>query len=225
MSTSEQSTESAFWDSLHEQARFRPAYPNEHVVRFLARHRRTAGSRRSRALDIGAGAGRHTLLLWRFGYAADGVDISKEALRHARGLIDQAGASANLHQAPMTRLPFGEETFEVALAVHVLYYGTASQAREAISEIHRVLKPHGNAFVIARSTRDFRFGRGEALGENTYRLETDVTNEATTVQHFLPEEAVPAAFAQFSALDFERSETTFDQRRSRNSDWLISVRK
>ena len=215
---------SAVWDSLHAQERFRPRYPNEDVVRFLARrggHQTT----RPRALEIGVGAGRHCILLSSFGYDLDGVDISSEGLRHARELIEQSGETAQLQQASMSSLPFEDRTFDLALSIHVFYYGTAEQGRAAVAELLRVLKPGADAFVIVRSTRDYRCGRGTALGEETYCLEADDTNERGTVQHFLSEEAVEARFADFSEVHFELAETTFYERRARNSDWLISLRK
>ncbi|MGO9903232.1 MAG: class I SAM-dependent methyltransferase [Solirubrobacteraceae bacterium] len=214
-----------FWDSLHEQARFRPSYPSEHVVRFLARRACVHLPWRQRALDIGVGGGRHTILLAKFGYAVDGVDISAEGIRQTQNVLAEDGVSAELRQASMGLLPFAPDTFDVVLSVGVFYYGTAAEGQAAIDEVRRVLKPNGEALVVMRTARDVRRGRGEALGDEAYRLLTHDTNEYGTIQHFLTEQAVRDAFAGFSELQFELTETTFANRTARNSDWLISVRK
>ena len=217
--------DTSLWDSLHAQKRFRPMYPHEEVVRFLARRAGASDAATPRALDIGVGAGRHCVLLSTFGYAVDGVDISAEGLRHARDLISQNGGTASLQQGTMSSLPFEDGVFDLVLSVGVFYYGTAEEGRLAIAELFRVLKPGGEAFVVSRTTRDHRYGRGAPLGDDTFRLEIEETNECGTVQHFLSERAVETAFGAFSELHFELSETTFGERRSRNSDWLIAVRK
>jgi SAM-dependent methyltransferase len=215
----------AFWDSLHEQARFRPAYPNEHVVRFLAGQTAAGSPEGRRALDIGVGGGRHAILLAAFGYEVDGVDISAEGLRHARAVMARNGAAARLQEAPMDALPFPDESFDVAISFGVFYYGTADAGRVAIGELHRVLKPGAHAFVVMRTTRDFRYGKGDDLGGDAFRLLIDDTNENGTVQHFLSAEGVQAAFAGYSQLGFELTETTFADRTGCDSDWLITVRK
>lgn len=213
----------AFWDSLHAQERFRPVYPNENVVRFLAaRAQERPGAR---ALDIGVGGGRHTLLLCRLGYDVDGVDISAEGLRHAGEVITRSGASARLQTASMSALPFPDATFEIAVSFGVFYYGTAEEGRAAVAELHRVLVPGGEALVVVRSTADYRRAKGESLGENTYRLTVTDTNEAGTVMHFLSADDVPDVYANFAEMSFELAETTFARRTRRNSDWLITVRK
>jgi SAM-dependent methyltransferase len=213
----------AFWDSLHAQERFRPVYPNENVVRFVApRAREGAGGR---ALDIGVGGGRHSLLLSDLGYDVDGVDISAEGLRHAGEVIAGAGGRARLQTASMAALPFPDKTFDIAVSFGVFYYGTAAEGRAAVAELHRVLRPGGEAFVVIRSTDDYRCAKGDSLGDNTYRLTITDTNEAGTVQHFLSEDDVRDVYSGFAELSFELAETTFAARVRRNSDWLITVRK
>ncbi len=213
----------AFWDSLHAQERFRPVYPNENVVRFLAA--RASERSGARALDIGVGGGRHSLLLCDLGYEVDGVDISAEGLRHAEEAITRGGGRARLQTASMAALPFPDATFEIAVSFAVFYYGTAADGRAAVAELRRVLKPGAEAFVVVRTTADVRCGQGEAIGENGYRLTLDDTNERGTVQHFLSEADVPEVYGAFAELNFELAERTFAQRTRRDSDWLITVRR
>ena len=215
------------WDGLHVSERFRPIYPTEAVVRFLMRGFRESlqdGSRLS-ALDIGVGGGRHTRLLCDLGFDTLGVDISAEALKQTEALLVNLGFKPTLKRARMTELPFESNSFDAAISYGVFCYATAEDMRGAIAELHRVLKVGGQAFVVLRTTDDFRHGKGEALEPDTYILNISETNEEGTVQHFLSETAVPASFAAFSDLEFEKAETTFAARTAKNSDWLISLRK
>ena len=125
----------------------------------------------------------------------------------------------------MTELPFESNSFDAAISYGVFNYGTAEDMRGAIDELHRVLKVGGQGFVVLRTTDDFRYGKGQALEEDTCLLTISETNEVGTVQHFLSEPTVRASFAAFSDLEFEKTETTFSARTAKNSDWLISLRK
>jgi ubiquinone/menaquinone biosynthesis C-methylase UbiE len=188
------------------------------------RERLQRGSRLS-ALDIGVGGGRHTRLLCELGFDTCGVDISEEGLKQTEGLLARLGFQATLKKAAMTELPFESNSLDLVISYGVFNYGTAEDMRRAIGEVHRVLQDGGRAFVVLRTTDDFRYGKGQALDADTYLLTISETNEEGTVQHFLSESALPTAFAAFSNLEFEKAETTFAARTAKNSDWLVSVRK
>lgn len=213
------------WDHLHQNPRFRPLYPSDHVVRFMMGSRSLLGKKSPRCLDIGIGAGRHTKLAGDLGFAPFGIDVSVVGLQHARMRLEQSGMRPHLAKSSMLALPFSEGSFQVVVSYGVFYYGTAAEMKRAIQETHRVLSPGGRAFIVVRTLNDCRFGEGEQLELNTFRLTITETNEAGTVQHFLAENDIPNYFSKFSKLSFEKSETTFADRILLNSDWLIIVEK
>jgi SAM-dependent methyltransferase len=217
---------SSHWDQLHENPRFRPIYPNDHVVRFLMANRELLEKHHpARFLDIGLGAGRHTKLAAELGFQAFGVDVSFVGLKHARERLLAAGLHASLSQASMLALPYIDCSFAVLLSYGVFYYGTANEMRQAIAEVHRILVPGGKALVVLRTTDDYRFGKGVRLGHNTFQLSISETNELHSTQHFLAADEVPVYFAKFAQVSFEKTETTFGNRSGTNSDWLITVEK
>jgi ubiquinone/menaquinone biosynthesis C-methylase UbiE len=212
------------WDTLHEAPRYRPRFPQDDVVRFLARWF-DRDVRNLRALDVGAGAGRHTKLLCEMGFSVTAVDISAEGLRHTRERLAAASLSAELHLAPMTALPLPDGSVDVLVSFGVLNYERREGMALAIREMHRVMRPGGEAFVMLRTCDDYRFGAGEEVEPRTFVLTIADTGERGTVQHFLREQDVPAYFAAFSEVAFEKTEHTFDGRRHKNSDWLIRLKK
>jgi SAM-dependent methyltransferase len=217
---------SSHWDELHQKPRFRPMYPNDHVVRFLMTNRELLGRHHpARFLDIGLGAGRHTKLATELGFRRCGIDISFVGLQHARERLLTADLQASLSQASMLALPFMDCSFAAVLSYGVFYYGTAHEMKQAISEVHRILVPGGRAFVVLRTTDDHRFGKGTRLGHNTFQLSITETNELGSTQHFLADDDVPAYFAAFSHVSFEKADTTFGNRTGLNSDWLITAEK
>ena len=217
-------TSQSHWNELHESPRFRPIYPSEHVVRFLASSRGATASPR-RFLDIGTGAGRHAKLAAEFGFVPCGIDTSWVGLQHAHERLQDARVLHSLAQASMGALPFRDGTFHAVVSYGVFYYGTALEMKQAIRETHRVLALGGKTFVVLRTTHDYRFGKGKPLGTNTFQLEISDTNEAGTIQHFLTAEDVASYFGDFSHVAFEKSETTTAERARVNSDWLITADK
>jgi len=217
---------STHWDQLHDKPRFRPIYPNDHVVRFLMANRELQEKHApARCLDIGLGTGRHTRLAAELGFQAFGVDISFVGLQHARERLLTAGLQASLSQASMVALPYRDCSFAIVLSYGVFYYGTANKMRQALAEVHRILVPGGEAFVVLRTTDDYRFGKGVRLGHNTFQLSITETNELHSTQHFLGADEVSLYFARFAQVTFEKTETTFGNRSGIDSDWLITVEK
>jgi SAM-dependent methyltransferase len=216
---------SAHWDELHENPRFRPQYPNDHVVRFLMGSRALLENGGARFLDIGVGAGRHCKLASDLGFETYGIDTSFVGLQHAGQRLRETASRHLLVQASMLALPFADFSFKVVLSFGVLYYGTAAEMKQAIAEAHRVLARGGRAFVVLRTVDDYRFGKGKKLEHNTFQLDIAETNELGTVEHFIGAEDIKIYFSAFSRINFEKTETTSANCTRLDSDWLITVEK
>ena len=217
----------SYWDQLHEQPRFRPVYPDENVVRFLIKNYNQLldQARRLRVLDLGVGGGRHIKLLCELGFDAYGFDVSMTGLRYTREWLRKNSWKAGLVRASMVTLPFKDELFDAVISVGVLHYGDRRDLQQAIQEVHRVLKLGGKTFVALKTIADYRFGKGEEIEPDTFIMKIHETNEYGTIHHFLSEKAVFEHFSLFSGTELEKIEITFDQRRSVNSDWLITAEK
>jgi SAM-dependent methyltransferase len=104
------------------------------------------------ALDVGAGPGSITTSL---AHAAGpdglalGVDISEPML--ARAVRAAAGPQVGFLRADAQRLPFRDETVDVAVSIAVLQLIPDPAA--ALSEIARVLKPGGRLAVMVPTLR------------------------------------------------------------------------
>lgn len=194
------------WTELYRLEKHRLRYPSEHVVRWLAGLPFSEGV----ALDIGCGAGRHLRLLEDFGFTACGVDAA-------------LNGSLQVVQGDMRFLPFGDDDFDIALAYGVFYYGTHEDHVKAIKELHRVLKPGGQALVVTRTFCDSRAKSGHRIDDYTRRMTQG--DEAGMLINFLEATDVLEDYKMFSGLSYELAETTRDNRRWRDSDWLIRLAK
>ena len=101
-----------------------------------------AGRPRPRALDAGCGTGFQAAILAEMGYAVHGLDLSHGLLRGARERL----GGAPLVQGDVETLPYGAGAFDAATCCgSTLSY--VGDARRALSEIARVLRPGGRLLV------------------------------------------------------------------------------
>lgn len=98
-------------------------------------------------LDIGCNWGRWSISAARKGYSVIGIDPCFEALVVARRVCRQLGVEAEFICADARFLPFAPNQFDVAYSYSVIQHFSRENARIAIAEIGRILKPGGNALV------------------------------------------------------------------------------
>lgn len=106
-----------------------------------------------RALDMGAGAGRHSFELYRRGADVVAFDQDAEELSRVSGLFHAmreagevpVGAEADVKQGDALGLPFGDGEFDRIVAAEVLEH--IPDDVTAIAELARVLRPGGTMAV------------------------------------------------------------------------------
>lgn len=215
------------WDDLHKLPRFRPQYPNESVVRFLFTCFPTDRRKRKKlkVLDIGCGGGRHVKLFAEQGFDVSGIDFSQEGISQTEEMLKRFKLNARLKVGDMTNLPYDDCSFDAAVSFGVFLYSDSKGMKRAISELHRVLKGSGKAFIHIRTTDDYRFGKGKEIASNTFILDIEETNEHGMTMHFLTKKDVYDYFSKFKKINLERNDFTSNNLNLLNSDWLITVEK
>ena len=94
----------------------------------------------SKVLDIGCGNGRN--LFYRKDLEMVGVELSSELCKI---VLDKGGV---IHNSNMTELPFESNSFDAIICVAVYHHLDNDRDRKkAISEMYRVLKASGKAFI------------------------------------------------------------------------------
>ncbi|WP_191621355.1 class I SAM-dependent methyltransferase [Marinihelvus fidelis] len=109
----------------------------EHLHRYALAERLVAGKR---VLDAACGEGYGSALLARSAASVTGVDVSEDAVAHARG---RYGDTANLsfEVADCTRLPFAEQSFDVIVSFETLEHLEAHD--DMLAGFRRLLAPGG----------------------------------------------------------------------------------
>jgi ubiquinone/menaquinone biosynthesis C-methylase UbiE len=105
-----------------------------------------------RLLDIGGGPGRYSLWLAQRGYRVVLADLSPNLLDIARAKIAEAGVQSRIEEVVTCNAcdlsRFGDNSFDAVLCLGPFYHLVEPADRDkAASELVRVLKPGGIAFI------------------------------------------------------------------------------
>jgi SAM-dependent methyltransferase len=111
----------------------------------------------SSVLDLGCGIGRHSMLFARNGFSVTALDLSESGLKRLSETAKSLKLSINTVLADVKSLPFENGSFDALLAYHSIYHVDSPGMERAISEVHRVLKPKGEAFLTFTSKSTFSY--------------------------------------------------------------------
>lgn len=114
------------------------------------------------ALDCGCGTGNNLRLLREHGRAV-GIDITWSGLAYGR-----ARGERQVARASATRLPFPDAVFDLVTSFDVLYAFNDEIERDALEEMHRVLRPGGHLIVNVAALRSLT-GNHSVLGGEVRR--------------------------------------------------------
>ena len=106
-------------------------------------------------LDIGCGNGRNMLPFK--GFQLTGIDYSKEMIENAKKFADRNSIKAEFRVADVRELPFENESIDNALGIAVYHHLHPEELVDALKELHRVLKPDGEAFLTVWNKHQRKF--------------------------------------------------------------------
>lgn len=89
--------------------------------------------------ETGIGTGRIAVPIAKRGYSYTGIDVSEKMLAELHQKLEGVPHKLTAIQGDATALPFDDNSFDVALTVHVFHL--ISAWKQALAEIRRVLKP------------------------------------------------------------------------------------
>jgi len=122
------------WFEQVEENRYRRE-PMIHAVAQFTRHRGKS------LLEIGVGAGTDHLQWARAGAICHGVDLTDAAIETTRARLEHYGFTSNLQRVDAERLPFADDSFELAYSWGVIHHAESPEA--IVAEIWRTLRPGG----------------------------------------------------------------------------------
>jgi ubiquinone/menaquinone biosynthesis C-methylase UbiE len=96
-------------------------------------------------LEISFGTG-YLLTQYAHRFETHGIDYNETMVRTARQNLVRAGSGAHLCRARVEALPYGDQAFDTI--VNTMAFSGYPNARQALEEIRRVLRPDGRIVLI-----------------------------------------------------------------------------
>jgi len=150
-----------------------------------------------KVLDLGCGNGRHVVALAGLGFQVIGLDISYTGLILSQQWLEESSQQAALVQSDTRQpLPLSGNSQDGLMSTQVIHHALLDEVLMAISEIYRILKPGGLAFVtVPCRSRSQRRSKSLQIEENTFLpLEGQ---EAGLPHHIFSEGRLRLAFQDF----------------------------
>jgi SAM-dependent methyltransferase len=217
------------WDVAHRQARFRPRYPHDAVVRWTFRNFQRGATRPAHILDLGTGAGRHAIFLASEGYACSASDMSGEGLKHLDAVARERGLVIKTQEGPAHDLScYADGSFDGIVCFGVLYYMSHALIEKTVDEMYRVLRPGGRLLCVTRADGDGRLRCARQIGPFTYVLDNLDAHAPSDIEKglpmvFLPSAEVARLFGKFDMADLGRMTVT--QGGFSDDDWIVDALK
>ncbi|MCB1178864.1 MAG: class I SAM-dependent methyltransferase [Leptospiraceae bacterium] len=137
---------SEIWNTHYSREKSKLTFPDENLVRVLSKLPIQSG----KALDFGAGSGRHSYLLKSRGWEVTALDYAEKSLDQ----IKEIDKEIHLVHSTNPPYPFSDNEFDLIVNWGVLHYNSHENILKIISEFKRILKPNGIVTGTLRSDSD-----------------------------------------------------------------------
>ena len=191
------------WSAAATVAGFARSAPNAILMLFAEAELKRSG--RSRALDIGCGAGRNALPIARLGWSVLGTDLSWPMLSAAANRAREEQLDGRFHGvlAPMENLPAQDRSVDLVVAHGIWNLArSAAQFRMAVDEAARVAKPGAGLFVFTFSRNTLPAETRPVAGESFVFTQFSGEPQCFLTERQLDAELARAGFVRDSAVPF-----------------------
>ncbi len=142
---------SLFYEKSYEGLGFNAQrkYPNEELCRFMGRnffHVKQSDRQNIRILETGCGSGGNLWMIAKEGFDAYGIDLSSEAIKLCKIMLDNHNTHASISQQNMMKMDFAENYFDAVIDVFSSYCLTRNEHFTYLKEVQKLLKPNGVFF-------------------------------------------------------------------------------
>lgn len=218
-----------FWDNHFSKVSL--DYPNEEVIRFLARCRKLYPG--GTMLDWGCATGRHTILGCKFGYSVIAADYVERCIELTRQKVemqctDYAGKVVSYIVNKDTDIePVRNESVDIIVAWGVTFYNSKEQQQRMLNNICRMLKKGGRAFLDFRTERDSIYLKQKERSEDGFVVESEDASVTGCYMDILPLEELKKMFVKsgLTVESIESYEFTENNRTRQNSWWHVTLLK
>jgi SAM-dependent methyltransferase len=214
----------SIWDQVFASGRW-GKYPNEELVRFVARNFYAAPIRSAiKILEVGCGPGGNLWYLAKEGFAALGIDGSSVAIDQARKLLDESVPNwdqfGRLLVGDVKNIPLPDGSMDAVIDNECVYSNRLDDSKLIYWEIARVLRPGGLLFVRTFADGTWGEGTGTRVEEDTWECAVGPTSGKGLLR-LTRAEGIPALLGDLKVTHLELSTLTCENRSQTIREWII----
>ncbi len=197
------------WDPVWEEifsTRDWGKYPNEDLIRFVARNFYRAPKRGDiKILEVGSGTGANLWYVAREGFSVYGIDGSESGVELTiRRLNEEVpGWQGEILVGDIVSLEYPDEYFDGAIDNEAICANSFENAAKIYNELHRVLKPGGKLYTRAFTTETVGFETGKEVGRNAFLPDVGPL-EGKGYTRYSTEECMRLFLSSFEILELDK---------------------
>ena len=171
-------------------------------------------------LDIGCGNGRHSIYFNENGFEVYSCDINCNRINdNLKGLNIK---NIDVSCSSFTDLPYDDNFFDTVICMSTLHHAVYKDIKKGISEIYRVLKPHGYFIFDFLSRKDESYRLGIKIEDNTFIGSR--SGEENVPHHYTDENELKTLLSSFSNADIvSRTYYFFDSKMNKYTSKVFDV--
>lgn len=203
-------------------------YPNEELVRFVARSFGQVADRSEIAiLEVGCGTCNNVWFLAREGYNASGFDGAPAAIERGRARLNSEEVEADLRVLDALKMEasYAPATFDAVVDIGCLQCNRLEDAREIIRQMAVVTRAGGRVFSLIVADDAIGMGRGDMVEPGTFTNIAAGPLQGTGLNHFYSLDELRDVFAPFAPLSVEYVERSYANREQRYRTWVVTGQK
>ena len=190
------------WNNHYNRNKSKLLYPDENLVRLLAKSFTQSDNDKKIVADIGCGSGRHLNLLAHFGFTnIIGIDYALNSLTLSKDMPHSLLLNTNNE-----KLCLKDNCIDAAICWGSLHYSNKNSFKKQLSEVYRILKKDAVLFGTLRSSFDTFMQKGEQIEKGVWA--TSLNDIKGSVASFYTQEELLQSFSCFSQFEYGIMERT-----------------
>ncbi len=157
------------WEEIHAEREW-GKYPNEEIIKFVARNYYKKDRGNTKILDAGCGIGAVAWFLSREGFDTYAFDGSKSAIERAENRFQKENLKCNFEIQDALNITYSEETFDAVIDSAMIASNTSTNVITILKNFNKILRKGGKVFSTALfEVGMYGYGTGEKIEEHTFR--------------------------------------------------------
>ena len=155
------------WEQIHSTQEW-GQYPNEYIIRFIARNYYKGDRAQTRILDFGCGGGAHTWYLAREGFDTYAFDGSKSAVEKTKLKLEREGLDADIKCLDANNIDYPDEFFDAVVDNLCIYGNFMEDIEHMYKDVFMKLKNGGKIISVCFGKNTYGYGYGDEVEPDTY---------------------------------------------------------